>query len=149
MNRNLLACFLILLAGGLSCDLFDDDDPGKSIPFQNLQESEALAVLEPGVRVFIDDATWSAFWTAHSGTPVPPVDFADEIVAGVFWGTGFSGCSNRVDAVRKVARYSLRVEVDVAPLPDLGDCEMIVYPNQLVRFRRIDLPVVFTGSAPQ
>jgi hypothetical protein len=137
---------LLLVAAG--CHLFDDEDSARIHPFENIEESEFLAVTEPDARVFLDEDEWKAFWTDHSEEEAPDVDFAQEMTIGLFWGSGYSGCTNRAEAIREVREGNSRVVVEVGPLGSLGDCDMVVLPNQVIRLDRIDKPVVFEGEAP-
>ena len=117
-------------------------------PFDNIEESEFLAVTEADARVFLDEDTWKAFWTDHSEEEAPDVDFAQEMTIALFWGGGYSGCVNRAEAIREVREGDSRVVVEVGPLGDLGDCDMVVLPNQVIRLARVDKPVVFDGEVP-
>jgi len=137
---------LLLVAAG--CHLFDDEDSARILPFDSIEESEHLAVTEPDARVFLDEDGWKAFWTEHSEEEAPDVDFAQEMAVGLFWGGGYSGCVNRAEAIREVREGGSRVVVEVGPLGSLGDCDMVVLPNQVIRLERIDKPVVFDGEVP-
>ena len=140
----------ILLAGLAlpSCHLFDAEEE-IPVPFETMQEAALLCVPDPVARVYQDAAEWEALWEQHSSEPAPEVDFAWETVAGVFWGGGYAGCTNRADAIRSVVQRSSSVTIDVAPLNDLGDCEGLVCPAQLIRLPRIDKPFRFVGEVPE
>ena len=138
-----------------ACELFDDDDDsGETIPFTSLAEVDCLAVLEPGTETFRSADDWEPFWLDHtictdgSGDPLkpPPVDFATQMLLAVHWGAGYAGCSSSVEAIREIRRRDGRLEVQVGPLPDLGDCERVVHPIQVVRLERSEGPVVFLGA---
>jgi hypothetical protein len=114
-----------------------------------MEEAAHLCVPEASMRVYRDEAGWQEFWEQNSLEPAPEVEFGREMVAGLFWGGGYSGCSNRADAVRSVTELSSEVKVNVDPLSDLGDCEMIVCPAQLIRLPRINKPFRFIGEVPE
>ena len=139
---------LAVLAAAAACHLFDDDAFARVVPFDDIEESTFLAVTEPDARLFLDEDDWREFWTEHSGEEAPGVDFAREMAIGLFWGGGYSGCTNRAEAIREVREDDSRVVVEVDPLGSLGDCTMVVLPNQVIRLERIDKPVHFEGELP-
>ncbi len=142
--------FLALCVLLPACDFFWDH--GDAIPFRNVEEAGHLNVEQPGTAVFNDADSWEAFWYEHvtaSPTPLPPpIDFARRTAVGVFWDAQ-SGCDRRVEAVERVSRSAPHaVEVEVGPLPDLGPCDAIVQPVQVITFRKAQ-HVGFVGIVPQ
>jgi len=107
-------------------------------------------VQEPGARVFRDAAGWESFWRAHTHPimgPPPEVAFQDTMVIVLTWGCCLLGCGNDVEAIRSVVFDGTSVVVDVGS-PYRLPCQLVIWPIQMVKIRRIDLPVVFTGETP-
>ncbi len=108
--------------------------------YRDLPQAECLLVTEAGTRVFNTSTAWETFWNEHvicrsgSGQPLPPpeVDFTRETLAGVFFGGPFTGCSDRAAAVAGVRSSPRLTVVAVGPLPDLGPCDALVYPLQVI-----------------
>lgn len=138
-------CGLLLVS---SCDLFkDDSDKGVPLAFEAIEEVERLTIVEPGTAVFRDQPSWEAFWATHPNYSSPAVDFDQYILIGVFWGAGYSGSHNRVEAITGILAFRDRIETTVGPLPpDPGDA--LVYPIEVIRIERRELPVVFKGKVP-
>lgn len=91
---------------------------------------------------------WRELWESHSRDGVPEVDFSRHELVAVFWGDRPAGCSDRVEAIERAVVRSGRVEVEVGPLPELGECSAIVSPYDIVEIPRTDLPVVLVGEVP-
>jgi len=131
-------------------------DPGTPVAYQTLEDSRALRVFGPSVRVFRDGADWRAFWSTHvsavdgegNSLPPPTIAFDQEMLIAVFWGSHGSGCGNLVDAIDSIMRYDDRLEVHVEALPSLGPCTALVEPLQVVVVEQTHEPVVFTGMVP-
>lgn len=140
---------LVVLSAALSgCDFFWH---GGVSTFENVEEAGALGVAEPGAAVFNDADAWEAFWHEHvalSPAPPPPsIDFERRTAVGLFWGE-HSGCRSAVEAVERVRRKGPHAaEVEVGALPDLGPCDAIVYPVQVITFRKA-WSVEFVGDVP-
>ncbi|MFQ5571118.1 MAG: hypothetical protein ACE5G0_15670 [Rhodothermales bacterium] len=147
--------FVLLLAVG-GCDTAAEEPPSL-LPFQTIEDAAAFNVLEAGTAVIRDEATWRRLWELHWGvfdgtgarTPPPAVNFERHMLIAVFWGEGYSGCSNGVQAVKSVIWRPDAIVVRVGPLPDLGPCDALVYPIQVIRVERFDLRVFFEGEVPR
>lgn len=108
----------------------------------------------PGVFVFKDSDSWDSFcneyWTGDypgNNIPRPEVDFEVDMVVGIFWGqTG--GCYHWVNCVRAVFIRRDVIEVQIGR-PDLGSCDRIIWPKQIIKMDRHDFPVEFYGDVPQ
>jgi hypothetical protein len=152
-----LACLVLFVLALASCE--SDTDTVVPIPFENVEEADRFAVTLPGTAVFRDDAAWTTlweqYWNVYDGqgqkTPPPRINFEREMVIAVFYGSGFSGCSNWIEVIEGVVKTPGQIEVRVGPLPveDLGPCLAIVHPLQVAKVRRSSLPVVFTGEVPE
>lgn len=118
------------------------------VAFENLREASNLRVRKSGTAVFKNAASWESFW--HSSLPpILAIDFKKQILIAVFWGgEPHSGCGDYVEAVESVSREGDRIRVHVGRLPSLGPCRVVVYPLQIIRIDRSDLPVIFTGEVP-
>jgi hypothetical protein len=129
------------------------------IHFEDIEAARSFTVTTPGTAVIKDDAAWTdlweQYWNTYDGqgrkTPPPRIAFDEEMVLAVFYGSGYSGCSNRVDVIEDVVHTWKRIEVRIGSLSfdDLGPCTAIVYPLQMVKVRRSGLPVVFVGDIPE
>jgi hypothetical protein len=110
----------------------------------------------PGTQVFRDQASWDPFWQAHTNLagPTPVVDFNQEMLIAVFWGSQGTGCFDFVNAIANVrARVDGLntlgvIEVDVGPLPPLGSCTTPVNPFQVVIVEATISQVDFVGLVP-
>lgn len=153
--------FYLLLVACLAfpaCDLiWGTGGSSEPLTFRSLDEAAYLSADSAGTVVFNDAASWRAFWREHGAwsdstntdslAHAPAVDFSRRTAVGMFWSPR-SGCDNLVEAVEEVVRTAPHVaEVEIGPLPDLGDCEALVYPVQVITFeksRRVD----FSGMLP-
>ncbi len=122
--------------------------------FVNFLEASLLHVTTPGAFLFRDNDSWNSFcdeyWTGDDpgvNIPRPEVDFESDMIIGVFWGRD-GGCYSWVDCIRAVFIWPDVIDVHISPLPDLGDCDMIVWPLQVIKMERYDLPVEFNGHVP-
>jgi hypothetical protein len=127
-----LLSFGLLTAFALAgCDVFYG---GEAVPFSRVERIDHLRVQVSGTTVIRDQSSWEAFWQQHGEkTPAPSVDFQRETVFGVFYGGAFhSGCRSAVEVIRDVNRSGGTVEIRIGPLPDLGPCDAVVYPLDVV-----------------
>ena len=153
-----LLCVAGLLAGVPACKVTDPTTGVQYFPliYTDLIAAEPLRVTIPSTRVFRDQASWDMFWQANvplAGVP-PTVDFAQDMVVGVFWGAQGTGCFHYVGAIDSV-RLRLDgvnttgvIEVEIGPLPDLGVCAMNVVPLQVLVLENTITPVQFVGMVP-
>jgi hypothetical protein len=126
--------------------------------YENLETARSFQVPEAGTAVFRDETTWAVLWdrywtvyTLGEKTPPPPVDFDNEMVIAIFYGTGYIGCSNWVEVIDEIWVGSRQIEVHIGIQLDrvIGPCDMNLNPLQMVTIQRSDLPVVFTGYLPE
>jgi len=150
---------VILLAGIaiLSCQSSKNMAiQSKPIDFRNIEEAGSYNVNQSGTWIIKNQEEWmewwQEYWNRFSGTgektPPPTIDFENKMVIVVHWGEGYSGCSNGVNAIQRIERIEDSLNVVVGELPDLGPCDMEVYPIQIVEVPALDLPVKFTGAVP-
>ena len=159
MRRMILPvlCGLALI-GSTACKVNDPTNQVQYFPlvFTDFIAAQPLEVTTPGTQVFKDQATWDAFWQMHAplAGSAPVLDFAQDMLIAVFWGTQSSGCFDFVDAIVNVrARVDAIntlgvIEVDIGPLPNLGSCAALVNPLQVVTVEATITPVVFVGMVP-
>ncbi len=146
------------LIGSTACRTGDPTDQVQYFPlvFTDFIAAQPLEVTTPGTQVFKDQATWDAFWQMHAplAGSAPVLDFTQDMLIAVFWGTQSSGCFDFVDAIVNVrARVDAIntlgvIEVDIGPLPNLGSCAALVNPLQVVTVEATITPVVFVGMVP-
>ena len=134
-------CALALI-GSFACTTSDPTNQVQYFPlaFSNFTAAVPLVVPTPGTLVFRDQADWDAFWLAHTNLvgPAPVVDFSQDMLVAVFWGSLGTGCFDFVNAIVRVrARVDGLntfgvIEVDVGTLPPLGSCATPVNPFQVI-----------------
>jgi hypothetical protein len=136
---------LLALAG---CDAVS---PGGSVGFAQL-DLPAQPVLINGTTVIRDQTTLESFARGWDGNvvPLPTVDFERQMVVGVFYGGSFhGGCSSQVDVVETVRHDGDALVVSVGALPDLGICQAVVYPADMVVVDAVSPKVRFVGKLPR
>jgi len=153
-----LALLAICLLATPGCHSPVEPETGTAVAYTNL-DVQGLCFLDgmfPQARVFRTSSEWEVFWVAYCDAsnddgPVPPpvVDFENLMMVGLFYEPVSSGCTCIVEnGVESITRYSDRLEVQVGPVPDLGNCQAPQYPMTIVVVERIDLPVQFFGHVP-
>ena len=150
-------CALALI-GSAACTTSDPTNQVQFFPlvFTDFIAAQPLVVPTPSTQVFKDQATWDVFWLAHVPVagPAPVVDFTQDMLIAVFWGSQGTGCFDFVDAIVQVrARVDAVntfgvIEVDIGPLPPLGNCAIPVNPFQVVTVEASIASVEFVGLVP-
>jgi len=154
----LQALCAVALIGSAACKTSDPASQVQyfSLAFTNFGAAQPLVVPAPSTQVFRDQASWDVFWQAHTtlAGPAPVLDFTQDMLIAVFWGSQGTGCFDFVDAIARVrARVdgvnTLGViEVDVGPLPPLGGCASPVNPFQVITIEATISHVEFVGLVP-
>ncbi|KPJ96559.1 MAG: hypothetical protein AMJ53_00270 [Gammaproteobacteria bacterium SG8_11] len=129
----------------------------QQIEFADVEAAGSFDVPLKGTAIITNEAEWNEWWIKYwnlfsgSGqkTPPPAVDFEKKMVIAMHWGAGYSGCSNKVDAIERIQIINDSLNVVVKSLPFLGPCDMEVFPLQMVEIARSNLPVKFSGSFPE
>lgn len=129
----------------------------EQVDFVTIREARSFDVPESGTSVIKSGKEWEnwlqKYWNQFSGngekTPPPEIDFDKEMVVAICWGSGYSGCSNTVEVIKRIEKTIDSINVVLSDLPNLGPCDMEVYPIQMVRISNLSLPVHFSGSIPQ
>ncbi len=149
----LLFALLVGVTVWTSCQFISHDAP-EPIDFKTLNETPPPR-MGVGTLVIRDTTAWNDAWSALMDRmmtirpqPAPPVDFSRWTLAAIFW-PETSGCFSAVEAVREVVRRYGRVEIRVGPLPDLGPCDAVQSPYQVIVFEKNGLPILFTGQSPR
>lgn len=117
--------------------------------FRTLDLSNRSLVAAPRTVVVRDSAAFQALWAEHAGpdAKAPEVDFATQMVVGVFLGTRPSGChTTGIEEVRRTARGITVRHVNTEPGPDVACTKMMVNPAHLVAIERSELPVEFAAE---
>ena len=117
-----------------------------AIEFESLELARYITPNDSGTAVIKNVDEWNSFLEENyfADMPLdPPVDFEEEIIIAVFWGCNYSGCNNITESIKSIQLTSSGIEVNVSPLSDLGDCQMIVCPIQMVKMDRIEAEVCF------
>ncbi len=158
MKHRAYLCLLLWALAWAGCDRAPLEEPYPSvIPFETIAGADGFVLTRPGTQVFHEEPFWRTLWgttwsiTDGQGvkTPPPEIDFDRKMVIAVFWGEGYSGCSNGVEAINTIIQRDGEIVVLVVLLPDLGPCDAVVYPIQMVQLDQTDLPVVFEGDVPR
>jgi len=152
----LLRVSILLTVSAILCTCGDNPTERFDLAFDDFIDAGMFRVSTPGVYVFRDQDSWSSFgdeyWIGDDNwgmnIPLPEVDFENETVIGVFWGSRSHGCYHWVNCIEAVFIKRNIVEVHIAPLPELGECAMPVWPMQVIKLERHDLPVEFHGHVP-
>jgi hypothetical protein len=98
-----------------------------------------MQMSEDIVAVISSDEEWVAFHDQHrmltvsDREPHPGVDFNRYTIVGIYFGAEFfSGCRSYVHIVRGVRLTGDTAVLDVAPVPDLGQCRSDQHPYQVI-----------------
>lgn len=114
--------------------------------FATVDRTATSHIVAARTAVVRDAAAWQGLWTEHAGVeaPLPPVDFAKDMVIGVFLGHRASGCYAADVAALEETGGKLRVQaVETTPGPNSVCMMMITAPAHLIVTARSDLAVEF------
>ncbi|MBD3168205.1 MAG: hypothetical protein GF307_01900 [candidate division Zixibacteria bacterium] len=144
LNRFYFITLIILVLSFSACN----SNPGKwnDVEFENLDIARYITPDDEGTTVIRNLDEWDYFISKnYYGDMViePPVNFDDKFIIAVYWGCGYGGCTNMTESIESVRFKPGKIVVDVGPLSDLGSCEMVVCPIQMVAIDRIDATVSF------
>jgi hypothetical protein len=115
------------------------------IPFATVDATSMSAIHEARTVVVKDAAAWARLWNEHApGRALPVVDFAADMVVGVFMGSGASSCyTTAIDGVARTADRIIVHELRSVPGPDVVCAMHVTTPAHLVVVPRSDLLVEF------
>lgn len=123
-----------------------------AVAFTTIDQSKTSRIDAPRTVVVKDGAAWRRLWAEHAGSEMPPpqVDFAADMVVGVFLGSRPSGChSTAIKGIERVGS-TLRIDqVDTVPGPAVRCMMMIVTPAHLVVTPRSELVVEFVTKTEE
>jgi len=114
--------------------------------FTNVEPAVRTNIHEQRNVVVRDEAAWVTLWNEHAGpgVPLPKVDFAKQMVIGVFRGPKPTICHgggiSRIDFKDGVLQVGI---ADVEPASGVVCGQAIVYPSHVVLVNRTEAPVEF------
>jgi hypothetical protein len=116
--------------------------------FQTADATSLSGIHEERTVVVKDEAAWTRLWDEHApGRTRPAVDFASQMVVGVFMGNGASSCySTAIDGILRAGDKILVRELRSVPGPDIMCAMLVTTPAHLAVIPRSDLPVVFSSE---
>ena len=156
MEKVLILCIALLpaLPGCDSTSVEDDAPTPGVIAFENIEDAwgfglraGTMVIREEGAWTALGDSTWNFVDDDGLFAPLPAIDFTRKMVIAVSWGS-MGGCPQDVQAIETIVQREGEIVVVVGPLPDLGGCDALFTPVQMVQIDRSDLPVVFEGEVP-
>jgi hypothetical protein len=123
---------------------------GAALRFQTLSLTSQSKVEEARNVVVRDAEAWARLWQCHApDAPMPPIDFDNTMVIGVFMGPANPCYSTSIAGVSREAGKIVVHKVDRHP-PEGVMCAMIATsPAHLVAVERSDLPVEFATEIVQ
>jgi len=116
------------------------------ILFRTVDASSLSGIHEARTVVVKDEAAWTRLWNEHApGRDKPALDFATQMVVGVFLGYGANSCySTAIDGILRTDGRILVRELRSVPGPDIMCAMHVTSPAHLAVIPRSDLPVVFS-----
>jgi hypothetical protein len=118
------------------------------VEFSRLKNVASFEMLPKGTMVIRTEAEWKKIFSTNSQSYKQKIDFDKSMVICISWGISFSGCYDEVETIKLIEMRADEIEVVLGPLPDLGPCEMVVYPTELIVIEKSKLPVRFSGPVP-
>lgn len=116
--------------------------------FSRLKNIASFEALPKGTMVIQTKDEWKKIFSTNSQSYKQKIDFDKSMVICISWGISFSGCYDEVETIKLIEMRADEIEVVLGPLPDLGPCEMVVYPTELIVIEKSKLPVRFSGPVP-
>ncbi|WP_198118342.1 hypothetical protein [Massilia rhizosphaerae] len=118
------------------------------VPFRTADATSMSAIHEARTVVVKDAAAWARLWKEHApDRALPAVDFATDMVVGVFMGSGANSCyTTSIDGVARTADKLIVHELRTVPGPDIVCAMHVTTPAHLVAIPRSDLPVEFAAE---
>lgn len=124
------------------------------VPLKTVKRGQHSGVREPLQTVIRTRPQWKSLWKRHSvtgvhPTPAPAIDFATEIVVGIFLGEKRTGGYD-VEIIRAERRDSTLFVYyrEKSPSPDMMLTQVITQPYHLVTVPRYETPLIFLRESP-
>lgn len=121
-----------------------------ALTFRVIASGTASLITTTQNRVARDQAAWNSLWNEHLGAqkpPLPAVDFASEIVVGVFLGTrptgGYTAGVLAVEAEGAGAKVSFE---ERQPGQNCITTQALTQPFVLVAITRVEGAISFSGK---
>ena len=133
----------------------DEGEGTGQVPFNALDHGVRSGIRDARRLVIRDVETWQALWAEHvagrvPAPPLPPVDFAREMVLAFFLGekptSGYTATITEVLQLQDKLRVKVAVET---PPPGSFLLQVLTQPFHIVRLPRYDLPVEFAVEEGQ
>ena len=143
MRIILLYVFVMLFLSG--CD--NNSTTTTPLDFRTLLNTQSSAIVGQRFTVVKDIDAWKTLWAEHlglaTGVPMPEVNFAQDMVLGVFLGMRSNTCfSVSIETVEHIANQRVLVkfrEQKAGPVCGQAETE----PVHLIALRSSELPVEF------
>lgn len=120
-----IACACIAGCGGVSLSLafFDfPEDRVQALPFQEVTPVVSSAIADRRLIVVRDLTAWDTLWREHAAgvsppPPVPPINFSQDMVIGIFLGRHIDTCHDV--GIESISRHTHpdRIEVNFRNIP--------------------------------
>jgi hypothetical protein len=114
--------------------------PTGLLPFTTIAQGRESLADEFLRTVLLDDASWAAFWATHSADPLPPIDFASEmvvVVLGTFQNFGITYTIDEIEVIGSALEVRYTAVYPGVYLPE--PCQ----PHHIVQTVRALEPPVF------
>ena len=147
-NRMILS---IVMALFLSCN---DINERFELQFSNVQRYGSFVFSNKGTTVINNIDDYNALWDnwnnydSDGKTPLPQINFYSLMIIVIHYGSGYSGCTSEVDVIESIETDNEKIYITIGELPDLGPCDALVYPLQMVQLKKSSMVVVFKGNIP-
>jgi hypothetical protein len=125
-----------------------------TVPVTTIQKGNFSGVHEPLQAVIRTAAEWESLWKRHASiqsppSPPPVVDFATEMVVGVFLGEKpRGGYEIEIKSAELKDSVLYVYYVEKSPSPGGVAIQALTQPFHLVKLPRNDVPVVFLTLTP-
>ncbi|MEK7555075.1 MAG: protease complex subunit PrcB family protein [Patescibacteria group bacterium] len=120
------------------------------VAFETVQRDFHGGVEVPKNVAITDEAAWTTLWNQMSAniTPKPPapeIDFANELIVGVFMGTKSTGGYST--EVTRIAKTDAKITVyirEVSPGPNCAVTLALTVPYHIVKMQKVDGDIDFS-----
>ncbi len=141
------ACYTATLSLGLGMASLVKGGSGHApIAFHSIAQGTASGIVAPQEVVIQSAPAWQELWQQHAplGPPPPPIDFATELVVGIFLGqqptAGYQVEVVQVEAGDTEVHVIYQVQM---PPPDAVVAQVLTQPFHLIRMPRVGLSIRF------